>query len=86
MVAQLVENLPAMQETQVQPLGREDPLEESRKSSGVLLPRGSHGQRSLAGDSPWDHRALDVTERLARAQKTRVSAKPRLLLLNKVMG
>ena len=26
-VAQMVKNIPAMQETQVQPLGREDPLE-----------------------------------------------------------
>ena len=27
LVAQMVKNIPAMQETQVQPLGREDPLE-----------------------------------------------------------
>ena len=30
----------------------------------VLLPRGSHGWRSLAGCSPWDHEESDTTERL----------------------
>ena len=34
---------------QVQPLGREDPLEESMATHSVLLPGESHGQRSLAG-------------------------------------
>ena len=30
----------------------------------VLLPRESHGQRSLVGCSPWGHEELDTTERL----------------------
>ena len=30
----------------------------------VFLPGESHGQRSLAGYSPWDHRESDTTERL----------------------
>ena len=30
----------------------------------VLLPRKSHGRRSLLGCSPWDHEESDVTERL----------------------
>ena len=30
----------------------------------VPLPGKSHGQRSLAGYSPWGHRELDVTEEL----------------------
>ena len=29
-----------------------------------LLPRKSHGQRSLAGYSPWGHKELDKTEQL----------------------
>ena len=30
-----------------------------------LLPRKSHGQRSLAGySSPWGHKELDITEQL----------------------
>ena len=28
----------------------------------VLLPGESHGQRSLAGHSPWGRRELDTTE------------------------
>ena len=28
----------------------------------VVLPGGSHGQRSLVGYSPWDHKELDITE------------------------
>ena len=40
-------------ETQVQPLGQQDP---------VLLPGESHGQRSLAGYSPQGCQELDMTE------------------------
>ena len=37
LVAQIEKNLPAMQETQVQPLGQEDPLEEEMVThSGIL--------------------------------------------------
>ena len=28
----------------------------------VFLPRESHGQRSLVGYSPWDHKESDTTE------------------------
>ena len=31
----------------------------------VSLPGESHGQRSLAGYSPWGHKELDMTERLS---------------------
>ena len=30
----------------------------------VLLPRKSHGWRSLVGYSPWSHKESDTTERL----------------------
>ena len=33
----------------------------------VFLPRKSHGQRSLAGYSPWDHKESDMTEATERA-------------------
>ena len=52
MVAQLVKSLPAMQETQVQFLGQEYPLEEGTATTPEFLPGKSHGQRSLAGYSP----------------------------------
>ena len=34
----------------------------------VFLPGESHGQRSLAGYSLWDHKESDTTERLNTAQ------------------
>ena len=37
LVAQMVENLPAMQETWVQPLGREDTLEKGKASHSSIL-------------------------------------------------
>ena len=46
----------------------------SRRRAGpptpVFLPRESHGQRSLAGYSPWGHKGSGVTEVVA--QHTRV--------------
>ena len=52
LVAQTVRNLPAMQETWIQPLGEEDPLEKEWQPTPVFLPRESHGQWSLVGYSP----------------------------------
>ena len=48
-MAQRVKNTPAMQETQVQPLGREDLLEEEMATHSSILAGKSHGQRRLAG-------------------------------------
>ena len=53
LVAQMVKNLPSMQETQVQSLGREEPLEKERLPTPIFWPGGFHGQRSLVGYSPW---------------------------------
>jgi len=50
----VLKNPPAMQEmleTRIWPLDQEDPLEEEMASHS--LPGKSHGQRSLAGYSPW---------------------------------
>ena len=63
-MAQKVKRLSAMQETRVQSLGREDPLEKEWQPTPVLLPGKSHGQRSLVGYSPWGHKESDTTERL----------------------
>ena len=41
-----------MQETRVQSLGWEDPLEKGMATTPVFLPEKSHGQRSLLGYSP----------------------------------
>ena len=53
LVAQMVKNLPSMQETQFQSLGREEPLEKERLPTPIFWPGGFHGQRSLVGYSPW---------------------------------
>ena len=63
LVAQMIKNLPAMQETWVQSLGWEDspggghgnPLQYSYLEN-------PHGQRSLAGCSPWGRKEADTTE------------------------
>ena len=62
MVAQMVKNMPAMQETQVRSLGQEDPPEKGMATTPVFLPGESQGQRSLAGCSPQDCKELDTTE------------------------
>ena len=46
----------------VQSLGQEEPLEEGMATSSVFLPGEFHGQRSLAGDSPWGCKESDTTE------------------------
>ena len=49
----------------VSSLGWEDALEKEWQPTPVFLPRKFHGQRSLAGYSPWGHKESDRTERLA---------------------
>ena len=63
-MAQTIKNRPAMQETQVPSLGQEDPLEKEMATHSSILPGKSHGQRSLAGYSPWGLKESDMTERL----------------------
>ena len=58
----MAKNPPAMQETWVQSLGWEDPLEKGMATHSSVLPGESHGQRGLAGYSPWGRRESDVTE------------------------
>ena len=58
----MVKNLPAKQETWVQSLGWEDPLEKEMASTPVFLPEKFHEQRSLVGYSPWDCKESDRTE------------------------
>ena len=49
LVAQMLKNLPVMQETQVQSLGWEEPLEEGTSTHSSILAWKIHGQRSLVG-------------------------------------
>ena len=54
LVTQMVKNLRAMQETQVQPLGREDSLERGMATHSSILAWRSY--------SPWGHKELYMTE------------------------
>ena len=68
LVAQVVKNLPAMQEAQVRFLGQETQekgLPSWRREWQcplVFLPGKSHRQRSLMGYSPWGRKESDTTE------------------------
>ena len=62
LVAQMIKNLPAMWETWVQSLGWEDPLEEGMSPLQYSCLENHHGQRCLAGYSPWGRKELDMTE------------------------
>ena len=57
LVAQMVKNLPARQESRVQSLGWEDPLEKEMATQYSILAWKSHGQRNLVVYSPWDHKS-----------------------------
>ena len=50
----MVKNLPAMQDTWVQSLGWEDPLEKEMATHSSIL----------AWRIPWSHKELDMTEQL----------------------
>ena len=60
LVAQLVRNPPAMQETWVQSLGWEGPLEKGRLPATVFWPGEFHGLYS-----PGGRKESDTTERLS---------------------
>ena len=47
LVAQMVKDLPAIRETQVQSMGGEDPLEKAIATHSSILAGESHGQRSF---------------------------------------
>ena len=64
LVAQTVKRLPTMQETQVQSLGWEDPLEKAMATHSSTLAWKIPWTEEPAGYSPWGHKELDTTERL----------------------
>ena len=65
LVGQNVKNSPAMQETCVQSLGWEDPLEKGMVlPTQEFLPGEFHEQRSLVGYSPRGCKESNMTERL----------------------
>lgn len=64
LVAQMVMGLTAKQETQLQSRAGKIPWRRARLPTPVRLPGQSHGQRSLAGYSPWHHKSrMRLSER-----------------------
>ena len=61
MVAQTVKNLPAVQETWVQSLGPEDPLEKERATHSSILAWEIPRTKELAGYSPRGYKETDTT-------------------------
>ena len=63
-----------MQETWVQSLVQEYPLEEAVATHCSILPGESHGKRSLVGYSLWGHKESDMTEQHSIACTERLTA------------
>ena len=61
-MAQMVKNLLAVQETWVRSLAQEYSLEKEMATHPSIFVGKFHGQRSLAGYSPWGHKELDTPE------------------------
>ena len=59
LVAQMVKNPPAMWSPGS--IARSGKSPEEGNGTPVFLPGEFHGQRSLAGYSPWGHKELDTT-------------------------
>ena len=66
----VVKNSPAKQETWVRSLGQEEPLEREMATHSRFLPGKPHGQRNLAGCSPWGCKESDTTERLSSSSSS----------------
>ena len=77
LVAQMVKNLPAVLETCVWSLGKDDPLEEGVATHSSILAGESYGQRSLAGYSPWGRKESDMTEQLTHLHTCPLPPPPR---------
>ena len=65
LVAQLVTNPSAMWRPGFNPWAGKIPWRREGLPTPVFWPGESHGQRSLAGCSPWSHKKLDTTEWLS---------------------
>ena len=57
-MAQMVKNLPAMQEAQVQSLGWEDPLEKEMKTRSSILAWKIPWTEEPGGYSPWGRKRI----------------------------
>ena len=61
-VAEMVKNLPAMQETWVHSLGMEGSLEKGMATHSSIIAWRIPRTEFLAGYSPWNQKELDIPE------------------------
>ena len=64
LAAQMVKTLAEYKKPRFDPWIRKIPQRSEWQPIPVFLPGKSHGQRRLAGYSPWGHKESDTTERL----------------------
>ena len=76
-MAQLIKNLPEIQETWVESLGWEDPLEKGKLPTSVFWPGEFQGLYS-----PWSHKESDVTEQLSLKKKEKKTHVEKAMLFN----
>ena len=62
MVAQMVNYHPQCRRSKFNPCVRKTSWRRAWQPTPVFLPREFHGQRSLAGYSPWGHKESDMPE------------------------
>ena len=58
----MVKNLPAMQDSWVQPLGQEEPLENGMATHSSFLAWRISWTEEPGRHSPWGHKESDMTE------------------------
>ena len=58
----MVKNPPVMQETWIQSLGQEDPLEKEMATHSSILAWRIPWTEDLVGYTPWGRKELDMTE------------------------
>jgi len=58
----MVKNLPAMQDSWVQPLGQEEPLENGMATHSSILAWRISWTEEPGRHSPWGHKESDMTE------------------------
>ena len=74
LVVQMLKNLPAMQDTQVQSLGQKDPLEKGMATHPNIIAWRISWTEEPGGYSLWDHKDQNTTEELTHTQK--IKTKP----------
>ena len=75
LMAQMVKYLPEMQETWVQSLGQEDPLEKGMAAHSSILAWRIPWTEEPGGYNPWGHKESGVTKQLIQQQQQREGVK-----------